>query len=333
MAVGYTSLGSFSTRFRALVGVSPSEYQAKFAASGVPHVPGCYVFMHGLMRPADSATPEKPARRHVRLRLDRMITNISLFTLYVTDQDEAKDFYVDKLGFEERADVTMGEGFRWVTDRPPRPARAAGHADAARAAARRRDGRGDPPQRWPTGRWAASGSASTTAARPSRSSSPRASMFVQPPAERPYGVEAVIRDNSGNWLVLVEPKDYTPTTSTTSCSEQPGPAERNVVGGANNVALRPRRDGTHSGTIHVVSDDQATTRAGRAVRRAQTVQGRRSSRALRRGREHGSRRRRRSPRRRKAVLGERWCAIGLDGDRVDPRQPSWTGTARTSPPA
>ncbi len=31
-----------------------------------------------------------------------MITNISLFTLYVTDQDEAKKFYVDTLGFEER---------------------------------------------------------------------------------------------------------------------------------------------------------------------------------------------------------------------------------------
>ena len=26
---------------------------------------------------------------------------------------------------------------------------------------------------------------------------------------RPYGVEALIRDNSGNWLVLVEPRDYT----------------------------------------------------------------------------------------------------------------------------
>ena len=24
------------------------------------------------------------------------------------------------------------------------------------------------------------------------------------PADRPYGVEAIIRDNSGNWLVLVE---------------------------------------------------------------------------------------------------------------------------------
>jgi hypothetical protein len=28
-------------------------------------------------------------------------------------------------------------------------------------------------------------------------------------ADRPYGVEAVLRDNSGNWLVLVEQKPYT----------------------------------------------------------------------------------------------------------------------------
>jgi predicted enzyme related to lactoylglutathione lyase len=32
--------------------------------------------------------------------------------------------------------------------------------------------------------------------------------FVQPPSDRPYGVEAVMRDNSGNWLVLVEPKEF-----------------------------------------------------------------------------------------------------------------------------
>lgn len=48
MLVGYSSLGSFSSKFRQLVGVSPSEYQARFAATGAPHVPGCYVFMHGL---------------------------------------------------------------------------------------------------------------------------------------------------------------------------------------------------------------------------------------------------------------------------------------------
>jgi hypothetical protein len=33
--------------------------------------------------------------------------------------------------------------------------------------------------------------------------------FTRPPSERPYGVEAVMRDNSGNWLVLVEPKPFT----------------------------------------------------------------------------------------------------------------------------
>jgi AraC-like DNA-binding protein len=64
MAVGYSSLGSFSSRFRELVGISPSAYQASFAASGAPRIPGCYVFMHGLrdrrFPVADSAIGEKP---------------------------------------------------------------------------------------------------------------------------------------------------------------------------------------------------------------------------------------------------------------------------------
>jgi AraC-like DNA-binding protein len=46
--VGYTSLGSFSSRFRELVGVPPSTYQARYAASGAPRIPGCFILMHGL---------------------------------------------------------------------------------------------------------------------------------------------------------------------------------------------------------------------------------------------------------------------------------------------
>ncbi len=46
--VGYTSLGSFSTKFAQLVGMSPSAYQGKFAERGAPRIPGCFVFMHGL---------------------------------------------------------------------------------------------------------------------------------------------------------------------------------------------------------------------------------------------------------------------------------------------
>jgi AraC-like DNA-binding protein len=57
--VGFSSLGSFSTRFRALVGESPSDFQRRYAG-GAPHIPGCFVFMWGLAE--RSAIEEKPRR-------------------------------------------------------------------------------------------------------------------------------------------------------------------------------------------------------------------------------------------------------------------------------
>ena len=47
-AVGFASLGSFSSKFRELVGETPSEFQRRWAATGAPHIPGCFVFMWGL---------------------------------------------------------------------------------------------------------------------------------------------------------------------------------------------------------------------------------------------------------------------------------------------
>ena len=46
LLVGFQSLGSFSSRFRQLVGRSPSAYRAgAVAAGGVPPIPGCVVLM------------------------------------------------------------------------------------------------------------------------------------------------------------------------------------------------------------------------------------------------------------------------------------------------
>jgi AraC-like DNA-binding protein len=46
--VGFTSLGSFSTRFKELVGVSPTEYRERAVRlSGPPPIPGCFVLMWG----------------------------------------------------------------------------------------------------------------------------------------------------------------------------------------------------------------------------------------------------------------------------------------------
>ena len=55
MAVGFTSLGSFSTRFTQLVGESPTAYRDRWAASGGPHVPGCFLFMRGVLNHAETA--------------------------------------------------------------------------------------------------------------------------------------------------------------------------------------------------------------------------------------------------------------------------------------
>jgi AraC-like DNA-binding protein len=48
MMVGFASLGSFSSRFRELVGESPTQYRDRWAVRGGPHIPGCFLFMRGI---------------------------------------------------------------------------------------------------------------------------------------------------------------------------------------------------------------------------------------------------------------------------------------------
>jgi len=137
-----------------------------------------------------------------------MITHISLVTLWVRDQDEAKKFYTDVLGFAEHTDIQMGDGFRWVTivhpDHPelevtlmvPGPPLDAAMAESVRRAL-------------DAGTMNGLGLSTDNCAREHERLVALGVEFVQPPSERPYGVEAVMRDNSGNWLVLVEPRAYT----------------------------------------------------------------------------------------------------------------------------
>ncbi|MFC4536698.1 VOC family protein [Sphaerisporangium dianthi] len=136
-----------------------------------------------------------------------MITNVSLTTIYCLDQDEARDFYVDVLGFVARVDVAMGEDYRWVTvshpDHPeleitlmkPGPPLDAEAADFVR-------------RQLEKGQMGGLGLRVDDCRKTYEELSAKGVTFLQEPSERPYGVEAIIRDNSGNWLVLVEPKEY-----------------------------------------------------------------------------------------------------------------------------
>ena len=55
MLVGFSSLGSFSSRFTQLAGESPAAYRDRWAARGGPRVPGCYLFMRGPLDPRGTA--------------------------------------------------------------------------------------------------------------------------------------------------------------------------------------------------------------------------------------------------------------------------------------
>lgn len=55
--VGFTSLGTFSSRFKTRTGLTPSEYRAKHVGRGTALIPGCYVMLwtRGFPGQADQA--------------------------------------------------------------------------------------------------------------------------------------------------------------------------------------------------------------------------------------------------------------------------------------
>jgi catechol 2,3-dioxygenase-like lactoylglutathione lyase family enzyme len=138
-----------------------------------------------------------------------MILNISLVTVYTLDQDRARDFYVNNLGFQPGTDVTMAEGYRWVTIKHPNQPELEvtlmlpGPPLTADAAAFVRG-------QLEAGQMGGLGLSVDDCRKTYEELSAKGVTFLQEPSDRPYGVEAVMRDDTGNWLVLVEPKEFSP---------------------------------------------------------------------------------------------------------------------------
>jgi catechol 2,3-dioxygenase-like lactoylglutathione lyase family enzyme len=144
-----------------------------------------------------------------------MITRMSHCCLYVLDQDAAKEFYTQKLGFEVRQDFAMGQefegggqGFRWLTVGPPdQPdvqiilsATNMGNDAQTEQEIRALVAKGA----LGTAVWATDDCQKTY-----EELSARGVVFTDGPTERPYGIEAVFRDDSGNTFSLTEPRAFT----------------------------------------------------------------------------------------------------------------------------
>jgi len=134
-----------------------------------------------------------------------MIDKLNVVTILVRDQDEALHFYVDKLGFEKRDDEMFGPGIRWLTVAPPRQQEVeivlqkpepAMHGEEQAEAMLAMVGK------MPTWSFATDDCRATYEAL-----SARGVNFVQPPEERPYGVEALFQDLYGNVFSLLEQKE------------------------------------------------------------------------------------------------------------------------------
>lgn len=142
-----------------------------------------------------------------------MITNVSLVSVWVKDQDASLAFYTDVLGFEVGDDVRLAEDFRWLTVVHPGQPELHLHlttpgpplSEELQAAIHRSLDAGSMPG---VGLTVDDCRATYEALKA------KGVTFLQEPAERPYGVEALLRDNSGNWMVLVERRDYDPSAMT-----------------------------------------------------------------------------------------------------------------------
>lgn len=132
-----------------------------------------------------------------------MITHMALTTIWSTDQERDLEFFTETLGFDKRYDMMMGES-RWVTVSPR-------NQPELQFALMRPDGPGlDPESSEALTTLVSKGVIGGGAFHTDDIRATYAELrekgveFLQEPVERPYGIEAIFRDPTGNWYSLTQ---------------------------------------------------------------------------------------------------------------------------------
>jgi catechol 2,3-dioxygenase-like lactoylglutathione lyase family enzyme len=137
-----------------------------------------------------------------------MITKLSHTSFFVTDQDKAYDFYVNKLGFKVNTDATMDNGFRWLTVNPPDQPDLEiilfpvggpnGFEEDVTKALNLLLEKGV----------MGAGAMYTPDCRATYEDlKAKGVVFKSEPKEQFYGIEAIITDGCGNWFSMTQPKE------------------------------------------------------------------------------------------------------------------------------
>jgi predicted enzyme related to lactoylglutathione lyase len=144
-----------------------------------------------------------------------MIQRMSHSAIFVLDQDVAKDFYVNKLGFELKMDESMPNGFRWLTVNPkgqpdlqiilmkvaPSPFEGSNlqkiqpkDVETIRELMKK-------------GAFGAGVFQTADCRKTYEEMKANGVEFLSPPKDQFYGVEAVFSDPFGNWFSMTQPKN------------------------------------------------------------------------------------------------------------------------------
>jgi catechol 2,3-dioxygenase-like lactoylglutathione lyase family enzyme len=138
-----------------------------------------------------------------------MIQRMSHAAIFVLDQDVAKDFYVNKLGFQTKTDETMPNGFRWLTVTPK------GQSDLEIILMKVAPGPKLAEKDVATisdlvkkGAFGAGVFQTADCRRTYEELKAKGVEFVSEPKDQFYGVEAIFKDPFGNWFSMSQPKNH-----------------------------------------------------------------------------------------------------------------------------
>ena len=128
-------------------------------------------------------------------------------SIFVTDQNKAFDFYVNKLGFKVNTDVTMENGFRWLTLNPPDQADleivlfpisgANGFEEEVNKSFQFLLEKGV----------MGGGVLHTPDCRATYEELKAKGVDITEPKEQFYGIECIVKDGCGNWFSMTQPKE------------------------------------------------------------------------------------------------------------------------------
>lgn len=137
-----------------------------------------------------------------------MITKLSHTSLFVSDQNKAYDFYVNKLGFKVNTDAVMDNGFRWLTVNPPDQS----DLEIVLFPVGTPNGFDEDVNKalnflLEKGVMGAGAFYTADCRATYEELKAKGVQFKSEPKEQFYGIEAIITDGCGNWFSMTQPKE------------------------------------------------------------------------------------------------------------------------------